>query len=204
MSIREIGILLLKLWGLYCLVMGAIVILQLVLYFMPGGAPAERLAWMTSALGAVTNFALGAVLLLSSDQIVELILPQRRDSADAPLVPYSPSEVQTVLFGGLGAFLAIAALRDIAQLAYAIYRQPAWDNTGTFAYLQATRQEEMAGAVAQLAFAIVLLAGRRGLAAMWARIHPMGSSTATEVRRPPLSRRSAAVPSPPRNSRAPR
>ena len=175
MNLRALGVLLLKLWGLYSLIVGAVAALQLVLYLAPMGAGAERYPWMAGGLAAVTNLAVAAVLLTSAEQIVGFIMPARADEAGT-LGTYSPAEVQTVVFGGVGAYFAISGLANLARLIYGIARHPQWDLTGTFGFALQSQQEQLAGAVVQIIAAVILLFGRRGLAATWARVHPMGSA----------------------------
>ena len=175
MSIRDLGVLLLKLWGLVCLVSGAVAALQLLLP-SPGEEGLDRFTWMIGGLGAVTSIALGAVLLISAEGIVSFILPREVREEGAVATTYTAAEWQSLVFGGVGAYFAVDALRDIARLSYTLARGPKWDPSGAYEYALRGYGGELAGAVVQLIAAVVVLAGRRGLAAIWARVHPMGSS----------------------------
>ena len=174
MNLRALGILLLKLWGLYALISGGLAALQLVMYLAPMGTGVERYPWMATGLATVTNLGMAAVLLTSAEQIVGLILPARADEAGT-VGTYSPAEVQSIVFGGVGAYFAISGLANLARLIYGIVRHPKWDETGMFASALQSQHEQLAGAIVQLIAAVILLFGRRGLAATWARVHPMGS-----------------------------
>ena len=179
MHIRSVAILLLKLWGLYSLVNGAFGIVHALLPLVSGissADPMSRYVLLNSGLGAILNLVLGTFLLLAPERIVDLILPEPEsgvDSAGAAPPRYELHELQALLFGAAGAYLAILALGDIGQLVYAIARQPPWDQGGQFAFTLQQQQEELAGAAVHLVFAVVLLANRRALAGVWSRVHPM-------------------------------
>ena len=178
MTIRTLGILLLKLWGLMWLIGGVVSFANMMVMAVqtPGSDPgADRFIRMTGGLTAVVMIAAGTLLLLGARRIVSMIYPDAE--AETPIVPdrYSLAELQSVVFGGVGAFLAISALRNMAELIYAIARQPAWDTTGRLAYAMEGRQEDLAGAAVQLVFAVLLLFSRSALAAGWARLRPMKS-----------------------------
>ncbi|HYK03119.1 MAG TPA: hypothetical protein VE974_15270 [Thermoanaerobaculia bacterium] len=177
MTVRTLGILLLKLWGLISLLGGLISLASfaLLLAVAPdtGDPGMNRYMHMTTALGAVVVVAFGTILLLGARRIVSIIYPGT--DADAAAVPerYTPAELQSVAFGAVGAYLAISALRDIAELVYTIARQPDWDTTGQLTYMMERRQEDLAGAAVQLVLAVVLLFSRSALASAWSRARPM-------------------------------
>ena len=179
MTIRALGTLLLKLMGLTWLIGGFVSLANMLVMVVqtPGSGDGgmDRYVRMTGGLTAVLLIAVGTLLLLGADRIVRMIYPDAE--AETPIVPdrYSVAELQSVVFGGVGAFLAITALRQVAELVYAIARQPAWDTTGTLRFAMESRQEDLAGAAVQLVFAVVLLFSRSALAAGWARLRPMKS-----------------------------
>ncbi len=179
MTIRTLGTLLVKLLGLTWLIGGIVSLANMLamLVQVPGGVEVgmDRYLRMSGGLSAVLLIAGGTVLLLGAGRIMSMIYPDA--DAEGPIVPdrYSLAELQSIVFGGVGAFLAITALRQVAELVYAIARQPAWDTTGQLAYALQGRKEELVGAAVQLVFAVVLLFSRSALAAGWSRLRPMKS-----------------------------
>lgn len=180
MTPRTVGILLLKLWGLICLVEGFVAILGTgVLPFAPHVAAEpgfDRYVLLTAALGGIVNLALGVGLLTGAQWLVAIIDSNARTSEDVA-GRYSLAELQSLLFGAVGVYFAVSALRDIGTLVYAIARQPAWDSTGRWAYLLEGRQEQLAGAAVQFVVAVVLMISRSTLASWWSRVRPMSSQS---------------------------
>jgi hypothetical protein len=177
MTIRALGVLLLKLWGVISFAGGLISLVNLGLLLAAasgvGDAGMNRYVHLTTALNAVVMVAFGAILLFGARPIMRVIHPEADSEAEAVPGRYTLGELQSVAFGAVGAYLAISALRDIAELVYAIARQPDWDTTGDLRYLLAQRQEDLAGAAVQLVFAVVLLFSRSTLASAWSRLRPM-------------------------------
>lgn len=177
MTIRTLGILLLKLWGLFSLVGGLISLAGLALLMAAASGTGDpgmnRYMHLTTALSAVVSLAFGAILLFGAGSIMRMIYPDADPEAAGGFDRYTPAELQSVAFGAVGAYLAISALRNIAELVYAIARQPDWDTTGQLTLLMEQRQEELAGAVVQLILAVVLLFSRSALASAWSRLRPM-------------------------------
>ena len=180
MNVRVLAILLLRLWGLVSLVRAVTMIVSALFMLMPSSQMDEqslRYALMTYGLSAVVQLALGTVLLLAAPRIAGLLVADA-DDGDAKLAPPDNfTQLQAVLFGALGVFFAIAALREIAELGYAIVRHPVWDDRGSFGPVFSQKQEAFAGAVVQLIAAAALLINRMALAGAWSRIHPMTSET---------------------------
>lgn len=177
MTIRTLGILLLKLWGLLSFVGGLISLVSLALLVAAapetGDAGMNRYMHLTTALSAVVSLAFGAILLFGAGSIVRMIYPDADSEAAGGFDRYTLADLQSVAFGAVGAYLAISALRNIAELVYAIARQPDWDTTGQLTLVLEQRQEELAGAAVQLLFAVVLLFSRSALASAWSRLRPM-------------------------------
>jgi hypothetical protein len=174
----------LKLWGLVSLVNGIIGILNAGLSTAspaPTGAAMHRYVLMTTALGAVLSIVLGAVLLLAASRILTLLGVADDDSASAPLRSYGPAQLQGLVFGGVGVYLAIAALRNIGELVFAIVRLREWASTGQLNYLLETRQEALAGAAVQLVAAVVLLFNRSALASVWSSVRGGGPEVRENV-----------------------
>jgi hypothetical protein len=177
MTIRTLGILLLKLWGFISFMGGLISLVSFALLLATapdGGDPGmNRYMHLTTALSAVVRIAFGAILLFGARGIMSVIYPDADSEAAAVPDRYTLVDLQSVAFGAVGAYLAISALRDIAELAYTIARQPDWDATGQLTYVMERRQEDLAGAAVQLLLAVVLLFSRSTLASAWSRLRPM-------------------------------
>ena len=183
MTIRATGILLLKVWGVVSLVAGLIGLLNTALLFFvrqPTSSDGMRSVLLINGSGAAVSLALGAVLLFGARRIIALIVAEEDATV---LVPdgYNLVELQSVVFGGVGVFLAISALRNVAELVYAIVRRPAWDSTGQFAYLIQRNHQELAGAAVQLAFAAALLLNRSALASAWSHARARTSENSDPV-----------------------
>jgi hypothetical protein len=178
MTIRTLGTLLLKLWGLTWLAGGLIGLMNVgvLLSAWPRAIEPATQYHIATAANAIVSIVLGTILLLGARPIVAVL--DRDGDAEAPALSgqYSLAELQSVAFGGVGAFLAISALRNIAVLVYAIVQRPAWDSAGTgqVAFLLASQQKELIGAAVQLVFAVVLLFSRSALATGWSRLRTNG------------------------------
>lgn len=176
MNIHALAILLLRLWALMSLVRGATGIISVLFVVIPSAGFDEqslRYGLMTSGLWAVTQVVFGIVLLLASPKLAGMLVTDVGSPDEELTPPDNTTQLQAVLFGALGVFFALAALREIAELGYAIARHPAWDDRGSFTVVFAEKQAAFAGAVVQLIAAGVLLFNRMALAAAWSRIHPM-------------------------------
>jgi hypothetical protein len=135
-----------------------------------------RFAFMTQGINSVLTLVLGAVLVLYAERIVDVIDRRQNVEGAPPSERYTLTELQSLAFGGIGAYLAISALRDIGALVYVIARNAAMDNPDSMSFVLQNHQTQLVGAAVQLIAAVVLLFKRAALAAAWARIHPMGSS----------------------------
>ncbi|HEX2833376.1 MAG TPA: hypothetical protein VHW00_10195 [Thermoanaerobaculia bacterium] len=168
MTLRGLGILLLKLWGLKLLVSGLITALGTISMF---AVSTERNAqpgvyMMLAGLNIVTMLLLGLLLFLGAPKIVGLLAPEDGDEPGA-LPNLSAAQVQAIAFAAVGVFFALSALRDIGQLVYAIVRLPEWDETGTYETLIGEHRATLIGAVVQLVAAIVLVWKRYSLALLF-------------------------------------
>lgn len=175
--------LLLKVWGLTWLAGGLIALVNTAL-LASGLTPTsndaiDRYATLTSGLSVVVNLALGTFLLLGARSVVRWLGLAGEGPEPLALGRYTLPQIQSVVFGGVGAFFLIAALRDVGELVYAVARQPAWDTTGEFAYVMERHQNELAGAAAQLVCSAVLLLNRSVLAALWSRVNSTGAREET-------------------------
>lgn len=170
MTLRGLGVLLLKLWGLKLLVSGLITALGIVSMFLTAsGREAQPATYtMLAALNVVTILLFGLALFLGAQKIVGLIAPEDDDSPGA-LPNLSATQIQAIAFAAVGAYFALNALHDIGQLVYGIVRLPAWDETGTFESLLGEQRQMLVGAVVQLVAAIVLVWKRYSLALLFER-----------------------------------
>lgn len=175
MTPRTLAILLLKLWGVISLVSGLTASLNSTLLFTVMLGDEEwsgRFLAMTHALRAVTQVALGAALLIAAPRLASWIDPGSEEGS-GEAEPFTLEQLQMVAFGALGVFFLVGAVRDIAELVYAIIRHPVWDERGSLVAVFDARQADLAGAVVQLVASVVLLFDRAALASTWARLRPM-------------------------------
>ncbi|MDQ3282052.1 MAG: hypothetical protein M3Q69_11635 [Acidobacteriota bacterium] len=184
MTVRTLGVLLLKLWGVLRLVDGFTGVLGLGLAaFLPAemSQPGmRRYVLLSGGLTLVVNLAIGALLLTGAERIMAMI--GVRDDEPLAVTPdtYSARDLQSVVFGGIGVYLAIVSVSSILQIVYRIARQPAWNGAQQLQFLLARDQEQLAGAAAALVCAVILLVNRSALAGLWARVHPMGAAPDAE------------------------
>lgn len=187
MDIRSLGILMLKFWGLVSLVWGVTSMINLLLVFVGpiGQSDLTAIGYgiMSNGLAALLTVLLGVILLARAQGIVTLILPN--PSVPGESYSYTAVDLESVVFGGLGVYFAINALRDIGTLVYAIAYRPEWEEEGRLLGALETHQAQLAGAAVQLVVAVILLIRRNELARLWSRIRPMvsagGDSSNTEA-----------------------
>ena len=175
MRARDIGAALLKIWGVILLVRGVLTLVSLLpMAFSPMDENLQ-FALRGNGLNGIVALVAGVALLVSADAILRLIGVGDETEADVLPGRYSAAELQSLVFGGLGVYFAIGALRDIATLVYTILRKPEWDSTNAMPYLFQHAQNDLVGAAVQLIAAIILLVNRRMLATAWHRMRPMAS-----------------------------
>lgn len=107
MSVRALGILLLKLWGLVTLVSGATAAVSLTFEaFLPmlrANDPLIRYALMNNGRGAAVSLLMGVALLFGAERIVSIVAPT--ETHDLGVVSsYTLPELQSLVFGGLGVY----------------------------------------------------------------------------------------------------
>ena len=177
MTVRSLGVLLLRLWGLWWVVGGCARLLNLaVIPFVPAemAQPGmQRVFLLSTGLGAATSLLFGTALLVGAERIMHVIGYGSDEELHVRGDVDTTRNLQSVAFGALGVYLAILALSEIARLVYTIARLPKWDQARELGSVVAQNQEALAGAAAQLIFAVALLVNRNALASLWARVHPM-------------------------------
>ena len=175
MSTRAFAAVLLKVWGVLCLMWGTIglanSIAEWVMQPYSSNDPnMQRFSLFLSAASTLITLGVAFVLLKYGDMVAGALV--RTD--DRFSFGLSPMQLEAVLLGVLGAYLAVAGFRQVAVIGYTLIRRPAWDQTGALAYVWHNQEREVAGAAIDLLAGLLLLFGRKGIAAGWARLHPMG------------------------------
>ena len=173
MSVRSLGVLLLKVWGVIWVVSGLDTIVSLIglAFNLPETAvPDQRYVVMSAGLSPLMTFVFGLLLVVLPERVIALIVPNDVDAQQIRAESYSLAEWQATAFGAVAVFFLISALRDIGTLVYSIARTTSWDQVGNLTEVFRNQQSELAGAAIQLVAAAVLLVKRSFFAQTWLRL----------------------------------
>jgi hypothetical protein len=190
MTVRTLGVLLLRIWAITMFVGVAVAAASLLSPFLdsdPGmDKAAIRFGLMSSGAGLAVALLCGLVLFIWAERIVSVLGVPEPEAP--PEGNYTVGDLQRVAFVAIGAYLGVLALREMFTLVWVIARHPAWDEAGRFAHVFETEQERLVGAVAQLLFAVALLVRPSAWRSVWQAIRPMSQPNDESEHRPSNSR----------------
>jgi hypothetical protein len=182
MSLRSLGVLLLRLWGFYLLVgvvTGGVSLAVTIMHPSSGiDQSLSGFVFMSNGAALVVRALVAIGLLVGAERIVDVL--QIANSGNEPRNPFSLADLQSMAFGAVGVYLAITALGEIATLVWIIARHPAWDESRSFAYVFDKEQERLVGATVRMVLAVILLIRRSAWASLWYRLRPMATPQDSE------------------------
>jgi len=177
MTERRLCALVLKIWGLFWLAEALLSVPHMVLLFRSEPFSREQrfqvYSQWTSVIGTASTVIAAVILIAAAERIAAFVVADR----DLTL-PFAPVALEQLAFGLVGAYFLILSLRELAVTIYVLRTKPQWDSTG--AYLWEHSAQSLVGAAVQGVLALVLLLGRRSLARLWLKLHPMSQATAED------------------------
>ena len=174
---RAFATALLKVWGVVWLVSAITGLVNVIAEwsarpFASSDAAMQRYSLFSSAATTLITFGVALVLLKFGEEIGKAII--RTDEQFA--IGMSATQLEAVLLGTLGAYFITVGFREGLVIAYTLIRKASWDQSGTMEYVWRNRERQIAGAATEFLTGWLLVLGRKGIAEMWARLHPMGSN----------------------------
>jgi hypothetical protein len=172
MTAKTAGELALKVWAVILLVSAVLFIPGVVSQFSTKAiSSTESSTWQIVAIWNSVHLVLTAavaLLLLRYATRISSLFKVEDSQTDATL---DAASLQSVAFGTLGAYFLVLGIRQCAGLAFELATKPAYEQE-SLAYLWRNQPRALAEAIVQSAAGLLLLLGRHGLSAAWARLHP--------------------------------
>lgn len=170
MTNRQLAMLVLKLMGVYCLILVAESVPAVSYWLASEGESLLPFALSTMVLLLFT--ALGISLIWKSERYVRLVLP-RSDAADPEPGKSKPDDLQGVFFSVVGVVLVVHALPSIVSI---IISYSLADKSPEFGSPPTLPWPSLAAVLVQVALGAALFLGGTGLARIWRRINEMNQA----------------------------
>jgi hypothetical protein len=173
MTARDLATVLFKVLGLVWVYSGVIRFLEILLD--QPRVPGTEMFSIGLGLSLGLTVSAGVVLLVAGKQMSALLVPE----SGALSIAATPDDLFTVLAGILGLFFVVSGLTSLIGHGYMALNQPEWSEQPGYEEIWETQRFQLVTAAVQLLLGGFLVLGRRGLTAVWGRLHPMGSPEAS-------------------------
>jgi hypothetical protein len=175
MQIRSLGTVALKTWAVILLVSGVLSIGTLLSQLAAPAAGGERRLWVVATIwnaGYLVLSLIAAVLLLKyADRVAEKLY-----TPEETTLPFEALQLEQVAYGTLGVYFLVKGVRAVAAAAFQLATRPALE-TETVSYLWRNQPGVIVDGTVEFAAGLILLLGRRGLAAAFSRLRGYSKSS---------------------------